>query len=300
VTYRDGDKLSTKIFHKPTDNKLYLHYNSAHPKKQKESVPYGLLIRARRICTKIADFEQEATSILNKLKKRKYPDSLLEECYTKVKSMDRNTLLVYKTRPEKDNIRFITNYNPNNPDPNTLIRKHAHVLQNTRKKNIKIEELQVTYSRSKNLRDLLVSGQLTRTKQSPGTEPCNKTRCKTCTKITTDDKIQMDNDTIPVRGSFTCQSPNVVYLMTCKICKIKYVGETSNTLNQRCRGHESAIRLSQAHPVAQHYNLPQHTEHTYNIMALDRERDKNKRLRLEEAWMYILNTLNPSGLNIRY
>ena len=32
------------------------------------------------------------------------------------------------------------------------------------------------------------------------------------------------------------------------------------------------------------------------ICAVDKERDKNKRLRLEEAWMILLDTLNPKGL----
>ena len=41
-----NNKLYTKLYHKPTDNKHYLHFHSAHPRKQNESVPYGLLIDA--------------------------------------------------------------------------------------------------------------------------------------------------------------------------------------------------------------------------------------------------------------
>ena len=52
IIYRgDNNHILTRLYHKPTDNKQYLHYNSAHPWKQKRSVPYGLLIRCKRICS---------------------------------------------------------------------------------------------------------------------------------------------------------------------------------------------------------------------------------------------------------
>ena len=41
-------EIYTRIYHKPTDQKYYLHYYSAHPRNQKNSVPYGLLIRCQK------------------------------------------------------------------------------------------------------------------------------------------------------------------------------------------------------------------------------------------------------------
>ena len=52
IIYRGKyNHILTRLYHKPTDNKQYLHFNSAHPWRQKRSVPYGLLIRCRRICS---------------------------------------------------------------------------------------------------------------------------------------------------------------------------------------------------------------------------------------------------------
>ena len=84
VNRTPNNQLFIKIYHKPTDNKQYLHFNSAHPKKQKESVPYGLLIRCKRICSKQQQFELEASRILQQMKIRKYRKKLLEEAFTKV------------------------------------------------------------------------------------------------------------------------------------------------------------------------------------------------------------------------
>ena len=54
IVYRSPNhRLYTRIYHKPIDEKQYLHYHSAHPSNQKESVPNGLLIRCRRICTEL-------------------------------------------------------------------------------------------------------------------------------------------------------------------------------------------------------------------------------------------------------
>ena len=40
IIYRENDNETlTRLYHKPTDNKQYLHSNSAHPWKQKRSVP---------------------------------------------------------------------------------------------------------------------------------------------------------------------------------------------------------------------------------------------------------------------
>ena len=107
-----NNKLFTRAYHKPTDNKQYLHFHSAHPRKQEESVPYGLLIRSRRICSEEKYFEERARKIIQQLKHRK--------------------------------LRLITNYNPNNPDLRSVLKKYEGILLMTRKPAIKPEDIQVT------------------------------------------------------------------------------------------------------------------------------------------------------------
>ena len=60
TVYRStSNRIHNRIYNKPTDQKYYLHYHSAHPRNQKNSVPYGLLIRSKRTCTEDHCFEQE-------------------------------------------------------------------------------------------------------------------------------------------------------------------------------------------------------------------------------------------------
>ena len=71
-------------------------------------------------------------------------------------------------------------------------------------------------------------------------------------------------------------------------------------MNIRCRGHVSTINTSKDHPVAIHYRSYNHTTEDFTISIIDSDKDKNRRLRLEEAWITLLDTLTPKGLNGRW
>ena len=86
-----------------------------------------------------------------------------------------------------------------------------------------------------------------------------------------------------------------MYVLKCDICGIQYVEECSNTMNTRCRGHVSTIRTSKDHPVALHYKSYNHTVEDFTITVVDKEQDKNRRLRLEESWITLHDTLTPKG-----
>ena len=51
--------------------------------------------------------------------------------------------------------------------------------------------------------------------------------------------------------------------------------------------------------VPKHYMEYNQTSDDYTVTAIDKETDYNKRLRLEEAWIFLLDTLHPKGLNSR-
>ena len=111
LVYKDNGKLQTKVYYKKTDQKQYLHYKSSHPKNQKDAIPYGLLIRARRICSKDTDFKQEATSIITSLLKRGYPDNILLTAFNRTWSQTQEELLKPSKKIDDNRIRLITTYN---------------------------------------------------------------------------------------------------------------------------------------------------------------------------------------------
>ena len=51
--------------------------------------------------------------------------------------------------------------------------------------------------------------------------------------------------------------------------------------------------------VSKHYKEYIHTNDDYTVTATDKEIDYNKRLRVEEAWIFFLDTAHPKGLKSR-
>ena len=156
--FKEENKLKTKVYHKPTDNKQYLLYTSCHPKQQKDAIPFSLLIRARRICNKMKDFEIEAKRIVNTLRKRKYPENLLEKAVSRSLTLNREELLKPKEKKEDTRIRYIITYNPRNPRMTDITQQHIHLLAKMRKNPITHENIQTVFRKANNLRDLVISG----------------------------------------------------------------------------------------------------------------------------------------------
>ena len=49
--------------------------------------------------------------------------------------------------------------------------------------------------------------------------------------------------------------------------------------------------------VSKHHKEYNHSGEDYTVTAIDKETDYNKRLRLEEAWILLLESMHPKELN---
>ena len=88
-------------------------------------------------------------------------------------------------------------------------------------------------------------------------------RCQICNLIDTRPAFTLPGTTsIVEQGSFSCNSSNVVYLVTCNKCcngKGNYVGETSTKFRFRINNHKTSIHNNTpGHPVANHFNKNNH------------------------------------------
>ena len=75
--------------------------------------------------------------------------------------------------------------------------------------------------------------------------------------------------------------------------------KTLQTVNARFRVHESFIRAKRDNNIAEHFNMSDHTPTSYTIKIVGQEENKNRRLRLEESWIHLLDTIGPKGLNLK-
>ena len=105
-----------------------------------------------------------------------------------------------------------------------------------------------------------------------------------------------------------CKSNNLIYLITCKKCQAQYVGETYRNLGQRFYEHLYSIRNNHDTPVAQHFNLPGHSENDIQVEVVtyvylhvppnSLEGTEIRRL-VERKWIHRLKTSHYPGLNIQ-
>ena len=154
----------------------------------------------------------------------------------------------------------------------------------TRKSVITPEQIKITYSGSPNLKDKLVKSNRDFQPKPNLCQPCWQPRWLTCTHMNTSQVISSkEKHSYPIRGNFNCKSNEIIYVMTCNICNIQYVGETTNSMNCRCTGHESSIRTNKDHPVAIHYRSYNHTLDDYSITIVDKEKKQKWKTKIRRS-----------------
>ena len=71
TSIKDG-YIKTNFYCKPMDTHQYLHRTSDHPQTVKKSIPYGVGIRMKRICSNENDYQNHAEKLTGYLTRRGY------------------------------------------------------------------------------------------------------------------------------------------------------------------------------------------------------------------------------------
>ena len=153
------------------------------------------------------------------------------------------------------------------------------------------------------------SGRLGTDPSKRGMKFCNTTNCRYCPLLNRTGFIH--SHTTGIRHScmtnISCRSSNLIYAISCKICGIQYVGQTSVRIKDRFVHHFRDIEMSnQEKSVGRHFSGPDH--HGFkdlHISALEFIKAPPKspraiqiRNRVEKNWTYQLRSLAPQGLNM--
>ena len=112
----DGGVITTDLYSKPTDSHNYLYYNSAHPQRCKDSIPYSQFLRIRRICSTNKDFDKHVITLAGHFLRRHYPLETIKNAALLARGSDRHSLLNPTTNDpnndDKDKVFLITTYHP--------------------------------------------------------------------------------------------------------------------------------------------------------------------------------------------
>ena len=231
-------------------------------------------------------------------RKRCGPDRSFRSCFCSWKHC------VPSNQPNelRTDIPFIIQFNPHNPPINAILKKNKHILTSSGDtKYMSNYHFQMVHRRALNLKQSLVRADLKLIDIPKGSGPCGKP-CVTCPYMerTTTIFCSSSQETFPIHGRFNCKTKNVIYVITCTKCGLQYVGQSSNTFNERFRNHLSDIRQENADkPVSRHFSTNSHNVKDVSaIIVTSTNGNINVRLRTEEAWIARLQSRMPNGLNL--
>ena len=128
----------------------------------------------------------------------------------------------------------------------------------------------ISFKRDKNISNFLV-GSAFQTSDQPGTFKCAFARCKTCPFLRKVEKILGFKQSIKITDHFTCTSANVIYCITCTLCKKLDIGEKGRRLGDRFREHLRDVEKDDKNaskPVARHFNLANYSKQQMAVCSL--------------------------------
>ena len=310
--------LQTRVFFKPTDTHQLLHTESFHPKHTTTGILKSQLLRFKRISSTHEDYGAACYTLFQAIQKRGYSRSRLRkmkrEIWADNQTLGRNQIAAGRTKM----IPLILRYNQFAQKFMTLWK--TIINENSTFKDCR---LVAAYRKNKNLGNFLTRSKLQnndsnttapnaqqRTHVSVGSEnslgfqQCQSARCYAC-KLHCSSSASFDSSTRNcshiIKDSMSCRSANIVYLITCRKCRIQYVGETSRTLAERLTDHRSNIKHRKNTPIAIHFNSANHSAADLRAVAIEQIRDSERTLTVrrqrEQYWQNKLGTKHPQGLN---
>ena len=98
-------------------------------------------------------------------------------------------------------------------------------------------------------------------------------------------------DSYLILHHLTCLSSNVIYLITCISCGIRYVGQTSRPVHLRIKEHLGHISAGRPTPVASHFSTSCSLT-DFSFTVLEHCPNEEKRLKKENQWIGRLHTHN--------
>ena len=247
---------------------MYLPFTSSHPYHCKKVILYGVALRVKRNCS---GFTAKACSKYKAYFKQQNYDMKLVDKQFEAMQGERSNILKPENKFTKKTFPLLLEYNPRTPNVSKIIKRHMHLIHSVAglQEIFPAGSIIPAYRRTKNLKDMLTPSRfkvnVENNNANLGVVGCIK--CKSKCDLWTNYLVESDRFTSLSTGRFYkikqalyCISTNVVYLASCRKCKLPHVGCTSNQFKVRFRNHKSAMNTGKnTCEVAIHFNNTPHS-----------------------------------------
>lgn len=129
---------------------------------------------------------------------------------------------------------------------------------------------------------------------------CQGRRCATCPFVRESNSFtsHTNNQTFLIKHNLSCDSNNIIYLITCDACGKQYVGQTTLTLRDRFTRHRFDIIHKENKSISNHFNSEGHSLDDCSILPIEMVVNKENLTKREAYWIKKLGTISPFGLNL--
>ena len=155
--------------------------------------------------------------------------SVVQAGHHRAQQIDRQSAL---QTSQKDNNEFYSSSQP---------RSKIHHSKNDTARIFSQPAL-ISFKRDKHIGNFFLRSAFQSSDQ-PGTFKCARARWKTCSFIRNVEKMSGPKRFIRITDHFTCTSANVIFCITCTLCKQLYIDETGRRLGDRFRQHLHLISI---------------------------------------------------------
>ena len=219
-------------------------------------------------------------------------------------------------RPQSPNRRipFVVTYHPGLPNTGRVLRELHPLLHISEKCKRAVRDVpMMAFRQPKSLKDYLFRAKLRpldrSTEDNRGTQKCSSNRRAVCDYLIEGDSFssKVTGTSYAINHRLDCNSRNVVYLVSCKVCGLQYVGSTTSKFRLRFNNHKSRLRahskMSDANKMGDDliyrhfYSQGHHGLQDVTIQLIDRVNAKEDLIIKEGQWAYRLSSLTPDGLN---
>ena len=126
-------RLETDLYVKPTDKHQYLLKSSCHPSHTKQSIPFSMALRLRRICSTDEFFNTRSDALTTHLIKRRYPHRFIKEEIEKVRHISRSKALETSMKDQSNKIPFVVTFNLALPNMRRIIFNNLNILRSSQR-----------------------------------------------------------------------------------------------------------------------------------------------------------------------
>ena len=211
---------------------------------------------------------------------RDYKPGLVNAAILKAKEISRSEAI--KKVPKNENrgrrpILVIT-YDPRLPPIPAILRKHWRTMTSDPylKEAFPLPPM-VAYKRPENVKNKLITTKVPPLtsqrpqRTQPGMKKCLD--CKICPYVRNCKYVKSTETevTIEISKEVTCKSRNIIYCITCRKCKIQYIGESERTLIERFSEHLGYVHNEHMNKATGgHFNQKGHSVSDMEVAIIEK------------------------------